>query len=38
MTSLSEIVEELRVLGSPSIKKVLVNHGAREPFRNMKRS
>ena len=36
MTSLSEIVEELRGLGSPSIKKVLVNHGAREPFFGVK--
>jgi len=26
------IVDELRTLGSPSIKKVLMNHGAREPF------
>lgn len=31
-----EIVEELRALGSPSIKKVLVNHGAREPFFGVK--
>jgi 3-methyladenine DNA glycosylase AlkD len=36
MTSLSEIVEELRILGSSSIKKVLVNHGAREPFFGVK--
>ena len=36
MTSVSDIVEELRVLGSPSIKKALVNHGAREPFFGVK--
>ena len=27
-----EIIEELRLLGSASIKRVLANHGAREPF------
>ena len=27
-----EVVEELKTLGKPSIKKVLINHGAREPF------
>ena len=32
MSTVSEVVEELRGLGSASIKKVLVNHGAREPF------
>jgi hypothetical protein len=36
MTSVSEVVEELRGLGSPSIKKVLVNYGAREPFFGVK--
>jgi len=36
MDSISDIMEELRVLGSPSIKKVLVNHGAREPFFGVK--
>ncbi len=36
MASLSDIMGELRVLGSPSIKKVLVNHGAREPFFGVK--
>ncbi len=36
MTTLSDIVEELRVLGSPSIKKVLLNHGAYEPFFGVK--
>jgi 3-methyladenine DNA glycosylase AlkD len=30
------ILEELKSLGSPSIKKVLVNHGAREPFYGVK--
>jgi hypothetical protein len=28
----NEIIEELRTLGSESIKKVLRNHGVREPF------
>jgi 3-methyladenine DNA glycosylase AlkD len=27
-----EVVDELKTLGKPSIKKVLINHGAREPF------
>ena len=27
-----EVIDELKALGKPSIKKVLVNHGAREPF------
>ena len=27
-----EVVDELKALGKPSIKKVLINHGAREPF------
>jgi 3-methyladenine DNA glycosylase AlkD len=31
-----EIVEELRTLGSESIKKVLRNHGVREPFFGVK--
>jgi 3-methyladenine DNA glycosylase AlkD len=31
-----EIVEELRTLGSDAIKKVLVKHGAREPFFGVK--
>ena len=31
-----EIIEELKALGSPSIKKVLVAHGAREPFFGVK--
>lgn len=32
----SEVLEELKSLGNPSIKKVLVNHGAREPFYGVK--
>ena len=32
----SEIVEELKVLGSESIKKTLVRHGAKEPFYGVK--
>src|ERR1700753_376084 len=28
----NEIVEELRILGAESIKKVLRNHGVQEPF------
>ena len=31
-----EIVEELRTMGSESIKKVLRNHGVREPFFRVK--
>ena len=27
-----EVVDELKTLGKPSIKKVLINHGACEPF------
>ncbi len=27
-----DLLDELKALGKPSIKKVLVNHGAREPF------
>jgi len=34
--SAKEIVEELRKLGSESIKKVLRNHGVREPFFGVK--
>src|SRR5579862_5378224 len=36
MSAVADVVEELRALGSPSIKKVLVNHGAREPFFGVK--
>jgi len=36
MESCAEVIEELRGLGSASIKKVLVNHGAREPFFGVK--
>lgn len=36
MESASAIVDELRALGSASIKKVLVKHGAREPFFGVK--
>ena len=32
----SEIIEELRCLGSESVKKVLRNHGVREPFFGVK--
>src|SRR6266496_3864313 len=32
----TEILDELQSLGSPSIKKVLLNHGAREPFFGVK--
>ncbi len=32
----SEVLAELKALGSPSIKKVLLNHGAREPFYGVK--
>ncbi len=34
--TLSEVVEELKSLGKVSIKKVLMNHGAREPFFGVK--
>ena len=27
-----EVLDELKVLAKPTIKKVLINHGAREPF------
>ena len=36
MSTAAEIMEELRSLGSESIKKVLVKHGAREPFFGVK--
>jgi len=36
MGTCDEIVEELRALGSASIKKVLINHGAQEPFFGVK--
>jgi len=36
METASAIVEELRALGSSSIKKVLINHGAQEPFFGVK--
>lgn len=32
----TEIIEELKSLGSPSIKKVLLKHGAKEPFFGVK--
>jgi len=35
-TTVKEIVEELRTLGSESIKKVLRNHGVQEPFFGVK--
>jgi hypothetical protein len=34
--SVQDILAELKALGSPSIKKVLLNHGAREPFFGVK--
>jgi 3-methyladenine DNA glycosylase AlkD len=36
MTTANEVVAELKSLGSESIKKVLVKHGAREPFLGVK--
>jgi 3-methyladenine DNA glycosylase AlkD len=30
--STQDVLEELKSLGKPTIKKVLINHGAREPF------
>ncbi|HLK15329.1 MAG TPA: DNA alkylation repair protein [Fimbriimonadaceae bacterium] len=36
MECCEDVIEELRGLGSPSIKKVLLNHGAREPFFGVK--
>lgn len=36
METCTDVIEELRALGSASIKKVLVNHGAREPFFGVK--
>jgi hypothetical protein len=35
MTS-KEVLTQLKALGSASIKKVLINHGAREPFYGVK--
>ena len=34
--TLDEVMQQLQQLGSDSIKKVLVNHGAREPFYGVK--
>jgi 3-methyladenine DNA glycosylase AlkD len=36
MSALAKILAELESFGSPSIKKVLMNHGAREPFYGVK--
>jgi 3-methyladenine DNA glycosylase AlkD len=36
METADAVIEELRALGSPSIKKVLLNHGAQEPFFGVK--
>jgi hypothetical protein len=36
MSALAKVLAELAKLGSPSIKKVLANHGAREPFFGVK--
>jgi 3-methyladenine DNA glycosylase AlkD len=36
VVTVQEILEELQALGSASIKKVLMNHGAREPFYGVK--
>jgi 3-methyladenine DNA glycosylase AlkD len=36
MSALAKVLAELETLGSPSIKKVLANHGAREPFFGVK--
>ena len=36
MSTCDQIMEELKALGSPSIKKVLINHGALEPFYGVK--
>jgi len=36
MSALVKVLAELESLGSPSIKKVLANHGAREPFFGVK--
>jgi len=36
MESCADVIEELRAMGSASIKKVLVNHGAQEPFFGVK--
>ena len=34
--TLEQVIEQLSALGSPSIKKVLTNHGAKEPFFGVK--
>lgn len=36
MPTVDEVLDELRGLGSPSIKKVLMKHGAQEPFFGVK--
>src|SRR4051794_17019953 len=36
MTNVDSIMEELQSLGSESIKRVLLKHGAREPFFGVK--
>jgi 3-methyladenine DNA glycosylase AlkD len=36
MSTVAEIMLQLEQMGSPSIKKVLANHGAREPFFGVK--
>lgn len=36
MPTADDIVAELKTLGSPSIKKVFINHGAKEPFFGVK--
>jgi len=36
MESCARVIEELRALGSASVKKVLINHGAQEPFFGVK--
>jgi hypothetical protein len=34
--NLEEVMDQLQKLGNESIKKVLANHGAREPFFGVK--
>lgn len=34
--TVTEVLNELKALGSPAIKKVLMNHGAKEPFYGVK--
>ena len=36
MTTVTKIIEELKRLGTESVKKVLRNHGAREPLFGVK--